>query len=259
MPTLVLTGGSGGIGQATARLFASRGWQVFELSRSGTNQQGIVHIACDVTSRQAVFAAIEQVMQQTDRIDVALSNAGMGISGPVEFTGEEAMHRQMDVNFFGAVYFVQAVLPVLRQQRDSCILFTSSVAGVLSVPYQSFYSATKAALNALALALQNEVRPFGIRVSCLLPGDVATGFTGARNKDEQGYAAYERAHKAIEAMEKDEQGGMKPEKMARLLWRMAHKKSPAPFYVGGFLYRIFCFLDRILPKRVVNRIEGMMY
>lgn len=259
MPTLVLTGGSCGIGLATARLFAERGWQVFELSRHGESQAGVVHIACDVTSRQAVFDAVAEVMQHTDRIDVALSNAGMGISGPVEFTTEEDMHRQMEVNFFGAVNFAQAVLPVLRNQAGGCLIFTSSVAALLSVPYQSFYSASKAALNALALALQNEVRPFGIRVACLLPGDVATGFTAARNKSEAGYGVYERARRAIITMEKDEQGGMRPEAMARIIWRIAHKRHPAPFYIGGFLYKIFCLLDRLLPKRVVNRIEGMMY
>jgi len=259
MKTLVITGGSSGIGLATAELFASRGWQVFSLSRHGADRPGIRHIACDVTDETSVQAAVREVMRHTDRIDTAVSNAGFGISGPVEFTQMDDARRQFDVNFFGAVRFVQAVLPVMRAQKGGTILFTSSVAAVLSVPYQSFYSASKAAVNALALALANEVRPFGVRVSCLMPGDVATGFTAARSKSEAGYGVYARAEKAIATMEKDEKGGMAATEMARCLWRMANKRRPAPLYVGGTVYKILCFLDRLLPKRIVNWIEGLLY
>ncbi len=259
MPTLVITGGSGGIGKATAQLFAAEHWQVFELSRHGENKAGITHIYCDVTKRESVEQAIKEVMQQTDHIDVAVSNAGMGISGPLEFATEEDIRKQMDVNFFGAIFFLQSVLPVLRRQNSGTIVITSSVAATLSVPYQSVYSASKAALNAIVLALRNEVSDFNIRVSCLMPGDVATGFTHARNKSEKGYEVYLHAQKAIAAMEKDEQNGLKPTEMAQIIWSIANKKSPAPFYVGGLLYKIFLFLDAILPKRLVNWIEGKMY
>ncbi len=257
--TLLLTGGSGGIGKATAGLFASRGWQVYELSRHGSSYAGVTHITCDVSSSEQVRNAVDEVMQLTDHIDVVISNAGMGISGPVEFTPVEEAKRQFDVNFFGALSLVQAVLPVLRRQMYGRIIFTSSVAAVLSVPYQSMYSASKAALNAMALALANEVRSYHIQVSCLMPGDVATGFTSARAKGTEGADVYPRAEQAVAAMEKDEQNGMSAEKMATALWRIAISRFPAPLNVGGWQYKIFCFLDRILPKRVVNRIEGMMY
>ena len=257
--TLLLTGGSGGIGKATVDLFASRGWQVYELSRSGVSSEGIVHIPCDVASPEQVQRAVSEVLQMTDHINVVISNAGMGISGPVEFTSVEDAKKQFDVNFFGALYLVQTVLPTLRQQQYGRIIFTSSVAAILSVPYQALYSASKAALNAMALALANEVRPFHIQVSCLMPGDVATGFTAARLKETVGADVYPRAEQAVAAMEKDEQNGMSAKKMATALWRIATSRYPAPLNVGGWQYRIFCILDRILPKRVVNRIEGMMY
>jgi len=258
-PTLLLTGGSGGIGKATAELFASHGWKVYELSRHGNSYGSVVHIHCDVTQPEQVQHAVEEVLQLTDHIDVVISNAGMGISGPVEFTPVEDAKRQFDVNFFGALYLVQAVLPILRKQQRGRIIFTSSVAAVLSVPYQSMYSASKAALNAMALALANEVRLFNIDVACLLPGDVATGFTSARIKGTVGNDVYPHAEQAVAAMEKDEQNGMSAKKMATALWRIAISRFPAPLNVGGWQYKIFCFLDRILPKRLVNRIEGMMY
>ena len=259
MQTLVISGGSSGIGKATASLFAERGWRVFELSRHGVSHSGIVHVDCDVCSEESTRAAIAEVLRQTDTIDVVISNAGYGISGAIEFTKIGDVEHQMDVNFLGAVRFTQAVLPQLRKQRRGRIIFTSSVAAVLAVPYQAFYSASKAAINAMALALANEVREFGIRVSVLMPGDVQTGFTDARAKSVAGEEIYRHADEAIKSMEKDERGGMRPDRMARIFYRIATSRNPRPQYVGGLQYRVFCFLDRLLPKRFVNWIEGKMY
>ena len=259
MKTVIITGGSSGIGKATAEVFAERGWRVFEWSRSGQSTDAIKHVSCDVTKPEQTKAAVEQVLAQTDHIDVFISNAGYGISGAIEFTTPEDAHRQMEVNFFGALNSVQAVLPHMRERKAGRIIFTSSVAAILSIPYQSFYSASKAAINALALALQNEVREFGIYVSVLMPGDVSTGFTAARKKSEEGMDAYGNIHKAVATMEKDEQGGMSPRKMAQQLYRIATRRCPAPQYVGGFSYAVLCFLDRLLPKRLVNWIVAQCY
>lgn len=240
-------------------LFAERGWRVFELSRHGQSHDGIIHVTCDVCDSTSAHNAIQEVMTQTDRIDVVISNAGYGISGSIEFTDITAAQHQMDVNFMGAVRFTQAVLPVLRQQKSGRIIYTSSVAAILAVPYQSLYSASKAAINAFALALANEVREFGISVSVMMPGDVSTGFTDARDKSTAGEEVYQHANKAISTMERDERGGMKPIQMAKLFYHIATCHSPRPQYVGGFQYRVFCFLDRILPKRFVNWIEHKVY
>ena len=250
-------------------LFAERGWRVFELSRHGkeskvesrkTKAEGeIIHVTCDVCSEDSTRAAIAEVLKQTEVIDVVISNAGFGISGSVEFTDMKEAERQMDVNFLGAVRLTQAVLPALRQQGFGRIIYTSSVAAVLAVPYQSFYSASKAAINAMALALANEVREFGISVSVMMPGDVSTGFTDARCKSTAGEEIYTGANKAITTMEKDERGGMRPEQMARLFYHIATCRSPRPQYIGGFEYRVFCLLDRILPKRFVNWLEYKVY
>ena len=216
-------------------------------------------MTCDVCDEKSTRAAIAEVLRQTDIIDVVISNAGFGISGPVEFTDIHEAERQMDVNFLGAVRFTQAVLPQLRKQGFGRIIYTSSVAAILAVPYQAFYSASKAAINAMALALANEVREFGISVSVMMPGDVRTGFTDARAKSTAGEEVYTGANKAITTMERDERGGMKPEQMARLFYHIATCHSPRPQYVGGFEYRVFCFLDRILPKRFVNWLEFKVY
>lgn len=257
--TLLITGGSSGIGLATAILFSQKGWRVFELSRHGASHDGITHVDCDVVEPASVRQAVAEVLRQTQTVDVLISNAGYGISGAVEFTAVDDAKRQMDVNFFGAINAVQAVLPHMRERREGRILFTSSVAAVLPVPYQAFYSASKAAINAMALALANEVREFNIRVGYLMPGDVATGFTAARDKSERGADVYANITKAISAMEKDEQNGMRPEQMAELFYKMATRRNPSPYYVGGLAYKVFCLLNRLLPTRFVNWIEGIMY
>ena len=264
MKTLVITGGSSGIGKATASLFAERGWRVFELSRkplpaSPSRGGEVCHVVCDVCDGESCKKAIEEVLKQTDHIDVVISNAGYGISGPIEFTTIADAEHQMDVNFMGAVRFTQAVLPQLRRQRSGRIIYTSSVAAQLPVPYQAFYSASKAAVNAMALALANEVKAFGIRVSVLMPGDVSTGFTDARQQSTAGEEVYRTARKAITAKERDERSGMKPLQMAEIFYHIATCRSPRPQYIGGFGYRILCLLDRILPKRFVNWVEYKLY
>ena len=276
--TLLITGASSGIGKAAAALFAERGYQVFDLSRRGT-------IPCDVTDEASVQRAVAEVMRRTDHIDVLILNAGFGISGPAECTPVEDVRRQMDVNFTGAVAVVQQVLPYMRQRRQGRIIFTSSVAAILPIPYQSFYSASKAAINAFALALQNEVRDYGICVSVLMPGDVQTGFTAARKKvqlpigdagvspavmevrspstttkmfpsyKEESEIAYPHAEHAVAAMERDEQHGL----MARCLYRIATARHPRPQYIGGAEYRLFAFLHWLLPQRLVNYIVGRIY
>ena len=280
--TLLITGASSGIGKAAAVLFAERGYQVFDLSRRGT-------IPCDVSDEASVQHAVAEVMRRTDHIDVLILNAGFGISGPAECTPVEDVRRQMDVNFTGAVAVVQQVLPYMRRRRKGRIIFTSSVAAILPIPYQSFYSASKAAINAFALALQNEVSDYGIRVSVLMPGDVRTGFTAARKRVQQpagdagiSYAvmevrspstttkmfpsykeeseiAYPHAEQAVKTMERDEQRGLSPQAMARCLYRIATARHPRPQYVGGAEYRLFAFLHWLLPQRLVNYIVGRIY
>ena len=256
---LIITGGSSGIGKAAAELFAKKGFVVYELSRSGKTTDGICHLNCDVTDEEQVKNAVNHVVEEEGRVDVLISNAGYGISGAIEFTRTEDAKRQFDVNFFGALNVVKAVLPAMRSQKKGRIVFTSSVAAVLSIPYQSFYSASKSAINALALALRNEVSEFGITVTALMPGDVSTGFTAARDKSVAGEDVYTHMRKAVAAMEKDEQSGMSSEYLARQLYNVATKRNPKPLYTAGIQYKIFVVLEKLLPKRLSNWIVGLLY
>lgn len=259
MQILLLTGGSSGIGKATAEIFAKKGYKVYELSRHGESREGITHIDCDVTKAEDCKAAVEKVIAQEGRIDILISNAGYGTSGSVEFSDVEEVRRQFDVNFFGSIHITQAVLPHMRAQHGGRIIFVSSVAAIFAIPYQAFYSASKFAINAMALSLRNEVKDFGISVCCMLPGDVNSGFTAARTKTLEGTEVYTHMNKAIESMERDEKKGFAPEAIGHRIFQLAQKKNPDPLNTLGFIYHFYMFLNRIVPTKVAYWIVGSMY
>ena len=178
----VVTGGSSGIGLCTAKSLRESDCTVYEISRRASDQKGVVHVPCDVTDRDAMAAAIRDIAQKEGRLDILVCNAGMGISGAVEFTDPKDARYLMDVNFFGLVNAVDAALPLMRAQKSGRIVLVSSVAAALPIPFQTYYSVSKAAINAFALALRNEVRCFGISICAVMPGDIKTGFTEARRK-----------------------------------------------------------------------------
>ncbi len=258
--TAVITGGSSGIGQSCARLFCEKGYTVYELSRSGKSEGGVHHITADITKPGEVASAFEQIFDAEGHIDLLINNAGMGISGAIEFTELDAAKRIFDVNFFGMFTCCKEALPYLRQSEGGRIINLSSVAAPISIPFQAFYSATKAAVNSFTMALANEVRPFGISVSALMPGDVHTGFTSARQKSEIGSQLYGQAiGRAVSSMEKDELSGMSPELVADLIFKISQRRRPKVLYTAGGKYRLFVVIAKLLPATVCNRLVGKIY
>ncbi|MBE5785308.1 MAG: SDR family NAD(P)-dependent oxidoreductase [Clostridiales bacterium] len=256
---VIITGASGGIGLEAAKLFLTKGYRVYGLSRKPYESGPVHHIPTDVTDAAAVKAAVDTVIAREGRIDVLIANAGFGISGAVEFTRPEEAKKQFDVNFFGAVNCAEAVIPHMRIRKDGCILFVSSVAAVLPIPFQSFYSAAKAALNAFSAALANEVRPFRIRVGAVMPGDIRTGFTAAREKSLRGEDVYPALPRSVATMEHDEQNGMDPACIARALYRMARRSLLKPQRTVGIQYQVFTMLAKFLPCAFTNRLVGLIY
>ena len=182
MKVAIVTGGSGGIGRCTAHSLAEAGCRVFELSRHGESDAAVEHVTCDVTDEGAVRAAVAEVTERAGRVDILVCNAGFGISGAAELTSSADAHAQLELNLFGMDNAVRAVLPQMRAQHGGRIVCMSSIAGILPIPFQLWYSVSKAAIDAYVLALQNEVRPFGISCCAVLPGDIRSGFTSARRK-----------------------------------------------------------------------------
>ena len=257
---VIITGGSSGIGLCTAAALRDRGCKVYELSRRDSEVAGITHIKCDVTDEAQIAAAVGQVMTENGRIDILINNAGFGISGAVEFTDTADVRRLFDVNFFGMVRMNRAVLPLMRRQGGGRIVNLSSVAAPVPIPFQTYYSAGKAAVNSYTMALSNEVKPFGITVCAVMPGDIKTGFTSARQKNIAGDDIYGgRITRSVAGMEKDEQTGMDPAKAGAFIASVALRNSRKPLYTIGFGYKCAVFLTKILPARWLNALIGQLY
>ena len=256
----VVTGGSSGIGRETALALCQQGVKVYELSRHGKSQDGVLHITCDVTDEGAVRAALNRVYEMEGRLDILISNAGFGISGAVEFTSGQQVRAQMEVNFFGMDNCVRAVLPILRQQGGGRIVCISSVAAAIPIPFQTYYSVSKAAIAAYCTALYSEVAPFCIQVCAVLPGDIHTGFTGARQKVLEGDDLYQgRISRSVATMEKDELHGMSARAAGARIARIALRRRVKPQYGLGVKYQLFLVLCRLLPCRLTAWIVGKLY
>ena len=256
----ILTGGSSGIGLAAAELLNNSGFTVYELSRSGKDAGGIRHLTADVTDAATVRDAVSRVLAAEGQVDLLVCNAGFGISGAVEFTDPVDAYAQLNVNFFGALHCIQAVLPTMRAQKAGHIVLVSSVAAPIAIPFQAFYSATKAATNSMMLSLRNELKPFGVQVCAVMPGDVKTGFTAARKKSLAGEEVYGKAlERAVAVMEHDEQNGMSPLLVAKSILRAATEKRPRALRTVGAQYKIFVVLAKLLPASWTNALVGMIY
>ena len=257
---VIITGGTSGIGLETARILTKRGCKVYELSRRESGTDAAIHIQADVTDENQVRNAVESVLLREGRIDIVINNAGFGISGAIEYTDTEEAVRQFDVNFFGMVRVNRAVLPIMHKQGCGRIINMSSVAAPIAIPFQAYYSASKAAVRTYSLALYSEVRPYGIEVCAVMPGDIATGFTAARRKSPAGDEAYGgRIARSVAVMEHDEENGIPAEKAGAFIAEKAlQKKLPVLCTLGG-KYEVFVFLTRLLPTKLLADLVGKIY
>lgn len=256
---VLITGGSSGIGLAVSRLYSKNEYKVFEFSRNGKSHMGITHIEADLSDENSVKNAFEKLKEKTDSIDILINNAGYGIAGPIELTELADAKRLFDVNFFGAFYCIKEALPLLRV-TNGIIVNVSSVAATLPIPFQAFYSASKSALNSLTLALANELKPLGVRITSIMPGDIQTGFSLARIVNETENEIYEDSSiVAIKKMEKDEQRGIKPTYVAEQIYRITFLKNPRLLYTIGKKYKLLVFISRFLPVTLINAIIKKIY
>jgi short-subunit dehydrogenase len=268
---VLITGASSGIGKAAANLFAKDGFRVYGTSRKRQAEEaaekeadvnGFVRmIQMDVCSAASVKEAIDYILKHEGRIDILVNNAGFGIAGSVEDTSEEEAFKQFDTNFFGVHRVLRQVIPIMRKQGSGLIINVSSVAGLISIPFQAMYSASKYAVEALTEALRLELKPYGIKAVAVEPGDTNTGFTGSRQfvAESENSVYRSRFIKAIDTMIKDETNGPGPEKVARVIIKAARMKNPPVRIVSGFSYKLLVLLRRIIPARLGEFILYKIY
>lgn len=260
---ILITGISSGFGKAMAEKLSAEGHKVYGTHRKDVEHiPGVTYIKAEVTDDAQTEAAVRQVIDAEGRIDVFVNNAGMGIGGPLEFSSLQDASRQMDVNWMGMVRFLHHVLPQMRRQGYGKILCFSSIGGLIGLPYQGLYSASKYAIEGYCEALRLEVQDFGIKVVLIEPGDFSTGFTARRKcvAGSEAAAAYPSYERSLKGIEKDETGGLKPEYLAEKIAKIVRRKNPRYSYIiASPLQKLAVIAKAILPRRLFYRIISLYY
>jgi NAD(P)-dependent dehydrogenase (short-subunit alcohol dehydrogenase family) len=255
--SVLITGASSGIGEATAARLASRGWQVFGASRRPPaapipEEAPVEWIAMDVCDEASGNEGVARILKQIPRIDALVCGAGFGIFGSVEEVDIEAAQRQLDTNFFGVLRVLRAALPHMRaaaaEGADERVVLVGSLAGRAPIPFQAHYSASKAAVDALALALRNELQSSGVSVSLVEPGDINTPFNEAmewRHSDGSPYAEELRSCEQVIRESLPKAPG--PETVARRIEQALSTRRPRVRYTAGADSLLVPFARRLLP------------
>jgi short-subunit dehydrogenase len=234
--TVLVTGASSGIGAAVAHAFHRRGFMVFGTSRSadpGTVRE-FPMLKLDVNSDASAKACVDGVLARAGRLDVLVNNAGYALAGAAEETSIEEAKEQFETNFFGVARMVKAVLPCMREARSGRIITIGSLAGLMAIPYNAFYSSTKFALEGYMEALWFELKPFGIAVSLVEPGFVRTAINQATRFAAAPLAAYDGPRdRALAVVDRSVGKGVEPELVAKAVLRAAQSRTPRLRYRVG--------------------------
>ena len=260
-----ITGASSGIGRSCALMFAGNGFDVTGVSRNIKEKTerfpgggSLTFKRLDVTDE----AATKEFVKNLPGVDIAVLCAGMGIAGPAETTASELTRRQMEVNYFGTLNAAQPCLGRMRRQHRGLLIVIGSIAGRVSIPMQSQYSASKYALEAFTDAVRMEMKQYGVRVCIIEPGDTKTGFTKARvmqsaKHDSDTYSSTLR--KSVARMASDEQNGKSPDTVARVALALTARRNPPARVPVGFEYKALMLLMRIMPDRAKEAVLSKLY
>lgn len=261
----LITGGTSGVGQSLVSLLAEQGHIIYAVSRSARREdsKGNVHyLPLDVTSQSDTDAAIAEIMQNEATIDVLINCAGIGLLGPAEAVPIDEIDHMFNVNFTGVVRLTQAVLPIMRAAGHGLIINISSLAGSVGLPFRSYYSASKAALDVFTEALRLEVKPFHIQAVSIQLGDVRTAIAENRYevpKDKQSVYNddYERVREIIiDEVEK----ACEPDVIAKKLIGIIERRVlPSKICLASGIARFVPILKRILPSWLWEKLIANSY
>jgi short-subunit dehydrogenase len=256
--TVFLTGASSGIGKAAASALTAAGYRVIGTSRSAKRddtRDGIRFVACDVTSDESVATAVAQAHAELGHIDLLVNNAGFGLSGAAEEISIEQVRGLFETNFYGVVRVTNAILPIMRAQRGGRILNVGSGLGFIPAPYNTYYSASKHALEGYSESLDHEVREFGVRVAVIEPASTRTSFESSTVPAETRLVAYDVSRaKYLAAYERAMALADTPESVAETIVLAARKKTPLLRYPSGKAARQVAFARRFLPPSLFDKV-----
>ncbi|MEM9545185.1 MAG: SDR family oxidoreductase [Bacteroidota bacterium] len=191
---IFITGASSGLGKAAAKLFADRGWDVLATMRKPEKEaelasmKNVTLLPLDVTHTAQIKSTVEEAIS-LGAIDVVFNNAGYGLAGPFEGATDEQIVKQLNTNLLGVMRVTQAFIPHFRAKKSGLFITTTSIGGLIALPFNSVYHATKWGLEGWSESLAFELNPHGIGVKTVSPGGIATDFAG-RSLDLTAHEAY---------------------------------------------------------------------
>lgn len=267
--SVLVTGAGSGLGLAIAQHLARHGFRVIGTVRSATRAEALTreaqeqglplrYLPLELTSA-ADREALAHAMEAQGGLDALVNNAGFGIFGAIEEVPAQAVARQFAVHVCGPLELTRRLLPLLRARRGR-VIWIGSLAGRLALPFQAHYSATKAAIAALSDALRIELAPHGVAVTCIEPGDFATGFTQAREVVAPARSPYAReVATCLAAAQTQETGGDDPLRVAQVVARLLNRRHPPARQPVGRLARVMGLLARLLPAWLRERLVARNY
>ena len=270
--TVLITGGTDGLGRATAVLLAEQGYRVFVTGRNPARRDALTALArerslpieaieMDVCDDASVDHGVSEVERRAQPIDVLINNAGIGFVAVVEELRLDDFRRQFETNFFGVLRVTQRVLPAMRARRRGRIINMSSIAGKISIPLFGAYSGSKFALEGMSDALRFELRPFGIHVVLIEPGYIPTGFQAMAGELSSLYrqnaaSPYRSIYDNYHAARKKMAEGIRdtPEDCARVVLRAVRDTPPRPRYTVTRPALLLSLAKRLLSDRAFDRL-----
>lgn len=269
-PVAIVTGGSSGIGELTARHLHAKGYEVYAVARRTSLMEGMgsdgIHVhAVDLTDDASMSALVERVYAEQGRIDLLVNNAGFGAFGAVETVPMADARSQFEVNVFGLGRMTQLVLPHMREAGRGRIINVSSIAGYVAEPYGGWYHASKHAVEGLSDCLRLELKPFGIDVVLVEPGPVKTEWNAiaARSLAEASRGTpYEKQAKAtrraLKAMNSSALA-VPASRVSDVIVAAALDDDPRPRYPVGRRAAAVITLAKYLPTRAIDLVTGLLY
>jgi len=261
---VLITGISSGFGKHIASFLAEKGFSVYGTCRKKCEHHAKVKVfELDVNDKEAINRAVQDILIAEGKIDILINNAGMHVGGPSEVVPDDDIHLIMQTNFTGFVHTIKAVLPAMKGKKAGLILNFSSIGGLMGLPFQGYYSASKFAVEGFSSALRMELRPFNIKVVVINPGDFHTNNTlNRRNYFVSGLDEdYEQQFRdSLRIIESDERGGWDPQTMAQKIYKIITSKNRSYRYViASFEQKLAVLLKRILPDVLFDAILRSHY
>jgi NAD(P)-dependent dehydrogenase (short-subunit alcohol dehydrogenase family) len=253
--TVWVTGASSGLGLHTAAALKEDGWRVIAGTRSFEDgeKDGMHRLKLDVTDRESIRRFCEKA-GEIGRPDALVQSAGMLVLGSCEETSEEEFSRVINTNYLGMVRMNQAVLPLMREADGGKVVLFSSINGLMGIPFQSAYTASKHAIEGYAECLALEVKPFGIQVMLVEPGDHRSGSDKYRPHAAAmgGASPYAEEYESTTAViAHDEHNGSDPDVLGRKIAKtLDRKKIPFRKRIASADQHMAVYIHRLLPAKL---------